>query len=65
MTDLATRADVAGIRADLVPLASKADVAALVSEAKFELVKWIVVIAIAQVGTVIAVLKLFPATGHG
>jgi ABC-type sulfate transport system substrate-binding protein len=45
MTDLATRADVAGIRADLVPLASKADVAALVSEAKFELVKWIVVIA--------------------
>jgi hypothetical protein len=33
------------------------------SDAKFELVKWIVGIAIAQVGTVIAVLKLFP--GHG
>jgi hypothetical protein len=30
-----------------------------------ELVKWIVGIAVAQVGTVIAVLKLFPATGHG
>jgi hypothetical protein len=56
--DLATKAD-------LAPLATKADVAALVSEAKFELVKWIVGIAIAQVGTVIAVLKLFPATGHG
>jgi hypothetical protein len=56
--DLATKAD-------LAPLATKADVAALVSEAKFELVKGIVGIAIAQVGTVIAVLKLFPATGHG
>jgi hypothetical protein len=65
IADLATRADIAALRADLVPLASKADVAVLVSEAKFELVKWIVGIAIAQVGTVIAVLKLFPATGHG
>jgi hypothetical protein len=44
---------------------SQLHVAALVSEAKFELLKWIVGIAVAQVGTVIAVLKLFPATGHG
>jgi len=61
IADVAIGADLV-TKADLAPLATKSDVVALVSEAKFELVKWIVGIAIAQVGTVIAVLKLFP--GH-
>ena len=46
-------------KADLVPLATtKVDLA----DAKVGLVKWMVSIAVAQVATVLAVLKLFPAT---
>lgn len=53
--------------ADLAPLATKADLAALaaatkldIAEVKFDLVRWVVAMAIAQAGLVIAVLKLFP-----
>lgn len=61
--DLATKADmalirseIAVIRADLDRYATKADLA----EAKADLIKWVVGMGFAQVGMIIAVLKLFP-----
>jgi hypothetical protein len=47
-------------KADLAPLATTEALTA----AKYELVKWIVGIGIAEVASVITILKLFPAT-HG
>ena len=49
---------------DLSNIATKADMADLrreIAEMKAELVKWIVGVGFAQVATILAVLKLFPA----
>lgn len=51
---------------DLSNIATKTDIADLrreMAEIKAELVKWVVGVGFAQVATILAVLKLFPA-GH-
>ena len=51
---------------DLSNIATKTDISDLrreVAEMKAELVKWVVGVGFAQVATILAVLKLFPA-GH-
>ena len=52
LSNLATKADQANF-------STKADLA----ELKAELIKWVVGIAFAQIATIVAILKLFPA-GH-
>jgi anti-sigma28 factor (negative regulator of flagellin synthesis) len=56
LSDLATKADIADVRREMV---TKAELA----ELKAELIKWVVGVGFAQVAMILAVLKLFPA-GH-
>ena len=67
LSDLATKADLAAMRAEM---ATKADLAILraeletkMAEHKAEVLRWIFGISIAQAATILAILKLFPA-GH-
>lgn len=59
-SDLATKADVAAIRADLAHFATKAGLA----ETKAEIIKWVFGVGLAQalalIGGVFTLLKLFP-----
>jgi len=60
LANLATKGDLANFatKPDLVNYATKTDLA----ELKADLIKWVVGIAFAQIATIIAILKLFPAT---
>ncbi len=67
LSDLATKADLAAVRAEM---ATKADLAVLraeletkMAEHKAEIIRWVFGISIAQAATILAILKLFPA-GH-
>jgi hypothetical protein len=67
LSDLATKADLAAVRAEM---ATKADLAVLraeletkMAELKAEIIRWVFGISIAQAATILAILKLFPA-GH-
>jgi len=67
LSDLATKADLAAVRAEM---ATKADLAVLraeleakMADLKAEIIRWVIGISIAQAATILAVLKLFPA-GH-
>jgi hypothetical protein len=74
LSDLATKADLVGVKADLAAvrseMATKGDVAILraeletkMAELKAEIIRWVFGISIAQAATILAILKLFPA-GH-
>ena len=54
LTDLATKADLAVLRAELETK---------MAELKAEIIRWVFGISIAQAATILAILKLFPA-GH-
>ena len=59
-----TAAVMQAVDIDLSNIATKADMADLrreMAETKAELVKWVVGVGFAQVATILAVLKLFPA----
>ena len=61
--DMATKADLAAVRADMATKVDLAEVRREMAEMKVELIKWVVGVGFAQVATILAVLKLFPA-GH-
>ncbi len=63
LSDLATKADLAAVRADMATKVDLAEVRREMAEMKVELIKWVVGVGFAQVATILAVLKLFPA-GH-
>lgn len=70
LSDLATKVDIADIRREMEQvrreMAAKIDVEQIrreMAEIKSELIKWVVGIGFAQVATLLAILKLFPA-GH-
>jgi len=67
LSDLATKADLAALRAEM---ATKADLAILraeleakMADLKAEVIRWVFGISIAQAATIIAIIKLFPP-GH-
>jgi hypothetical protein len=61
LSDLATKADLADLRSEMK--LEFAEVRREMAEMKTELIKWVLGIGFAQVATILAVLKLFPA-GH-
>lgn len=63
LSDLATKTDIADVRRDMATKTDLAEVRREMAEIKAELIKWVVGIGFAQVATILAVLKLFPA-GH-
>lgn len=58
ISQLATKADLIGLRSDLA--VTKADLELKIAGAKADMVKWVVGVGFAQVATILAVLKLFP-----
>jgi membrane-bound ClpP family serine protease len=67
LSDLATKADLAAVRAEM---ATKADLAILraeletkMAELKADILRWVFGISVAQAAMIIAILKLFPG-GH-
>ena len=63
LSDLATKADLVGVKADLAAVRSEMATKAELAEMKAELIKWVVGVSFAQVAMILAVLKLFPS-GH-
>ena len=61
LSNLATKYDVADVRSEMKT--EFAQVRREMADIKTELIKWVVGIGFAQVATLLAVLKLFPA-GH-
>ena len=59
LSDLATKADLAALRSEMK--LEFAEVRREMAEMKTELIKWVLGIGFAQVATILAVLKLFPA----
>jgi len=57
-TDVATKGDIADLRHEMKELASV--LRQEMSEMKFELLKWIIGLAIAQAGLLIGILKFLP-----
>jgi len=63
LSNIATKTDIADVRREMATKTDIADVRREMAEIKAELVKWVVGVGFAQVATILAVLKLFPA-GH-
>ena len=62
LAELATKADLALVRADLNGLRS--ELLARIEAAKSDTIKWVIGIAFAQAATILAVLRFFPGP-HG